>query len=148
GSDMATPSRRRHGTLLRRQPYRLHEPWVLATAAEVSVELARNVLRGRVRVRSKQADCRHDHPGRAIAALKSLDLEERVLHRMQRVAVGQALDGDHAATCHRTEACHTRFGRTSIDEHRAGPALALAAAELGAGERKVVAQHFEQTRVR
>ena len=46
-------------------------------------------------LRLHDIDRRHDHAGRAVAALQAVMLAERLLHRMQRaVRLGEALDGE------------------------------------------------------
>ena len=42
------------------------------------------------------ADRRHDLPGRAIAALKCIMIDEGLLHRMQFTAIGETFDRSHA----------------------------------------------------
>ena len=73
-----------------------------------------------------------DHARRAEAALEAEVLHEGLLERMQPPALRQALDGDDPLAfdlADRRRAGPHRF----VDQHRAGAAEGLAAAELGAG---------------
>ena len=93
-------------------------------------------------------DRRADLPGRAVAALKSVVLEERSLDRVQLVAVRQALDrGDLVAFVDEGE---TQAGIESpaIHQHGAGAALAVVATFLRACQLQMFAKSVEQRRAR
>src|SRR5262249_49631009 len=78
------------------------------------------------------------------AALRRAELGERLLQRMQLAAVRHALDGlDLAALALDRQGEAGQDGLT-VDEHRAGAALAELAAVLGAGELEVLAQYLEE----
>ena len=64
-----------------------------AAPADVAIHEARDVLIGGIRVSAQQADRGHDHAGRAVAALERFGFEERFLHRVQPLAVGDGFDG-------------------------------------------------------
>ena len=68
-----------------------------AAAAQVAAHALADLVvverrRPRRAASSSSADGRADLPGRAVAALEGVVLDERLLQRVQRVAVGQALD--------------------------------------------------------
>ena len=84
-------------------------------------------------------------PGRAEAALQAVAVAERLLHVAQLPVGGrQALDGgdlgavglhgEHQAGAH----------RVAVEQHRARPAHAVLAAEVGAGEGEVLAEDVGQ----
>src|SRR5207302_4323 len=77
---------------------------------------------------------RHDHSGRAEAALKSLRVEKGALHRMQRVLGGKSLErGDRAAGG--AEGRHQAgMNRGAVEPDRARAAIAGVAALLHAEE--------------
>ena len=60
------------------------------------------------------------------------------------VALGQALDGRDLAPLHEGGEREARFHALAVHQHRAGAALAEAAAFLRAGEMQVLAQGVEQ----
>ena len=74
--------------------------------------------------------------------------EERPLQSGQRRPTwgprGEALDRLHGVTVDLADRHETRVDDHPVDEDRAGAALALAAALLGAGEIEILAQHVEE----
>ena len=61
-------------------------------------------------------------------------VDEGLLQRMQRAVVGQALDGgDLGAVLHDGQG-QAGIDAPAVDQHRAGAALAVVAALLGAGQ--------------
>ena len=92
----------------------------------------------------EQGDRRADLPRRAVAALEGVVLDERGLHRVQRLGRAEALDGgDVDAFLHHRER-QAGVDAAAVDEHGAGAALAAVAALLGAGQAGVFAQRIEQ----
>ena len=89
-------------------------------------------------------DAGHDLPGRAIAALEGVALDEGGLQRMKLIALRQAFDGRDLAPLHERGEREARFHALAVHQHRAGAALAEAAAFLRAGEMQVLAQSVEQ----
>ncbi len=83
-------------------------------------------------------------PARAVAALKRPFVEERLLDRVQRVSLGQALDGDDRLAVGARDRRAAGEDALPVHQHRAGAALALAAAVLGAGQLQLFAQDVEQ----
>src|SRR5262249_30884168 len=93
-SHLARASACRHR--LRAGRDRLQDVVVAGAAAEIAFELlADRLLVEVVALAADDVDRRHDHAGRAEAALQAVVLAERLLHRVQLVAVGEALDGAH-----------------------------------------------------
>ena len=117
-----------------------------AAPAQVAVQrLAHLVLvgRGLRRSRRHRAD---DHPGRAVAALGRLLVDQRLLDGVQR-AVRQALDrGDLAFRGPGREVAGGPG--LAVDQHEARAAQPDAAAEPRPGQAQIVPEHVEQRRVR
>ena len=63
-----------------------------ATAAQIATHLLANVLVGASAPLAEQSDRGADLARRAVSALKGVVINKRLLHRMQRLAVGQTLD--------------------------------------------------------
>ena len=77
----------------------------------------------------------HDHAGGAEAALQAVMLAERLLHRMQRRAVGgETLDGLDLVSIRHHRQRGAGFHRLAVEMHDAGAALRGVAADMGAGE--------------
>ncbi len=84
------------------------------------------------------------HAGRAIAVLQRVALLERELPIGDGAGIGKALDSLHlgAVALHREH--QTAADDLAVEQHRAGAADAVLAADMGAGERKIVAQEVDQ----
>src|SRR4029077_4974242 len=80
----------------------------------------------------------------AIAALQCVPFHERALQIGDFVGVGHALDGLHtgAVALHRQHQAAAHHH--AIDPHRAGPAHAVFAADMAAGEAELLAQEVDQ----
>ena len=93
------PSRRARGHgLPARNPrgriqHRADDPALRPATAQMAVEGLAHLLLGRGWVLAQQADRGDHHAGGAIAALSGLLLNERLLHRVQALAVRQPLHG-------------------------------------------------------
>ena len=73
-------------------------------------------------------------------------VDEGLLHRMQRAVLGQALDGgDLGAVLHHGKG-QARNDAPFVDQHRAGAALAVVAALLGASQIEIFAERIKQSR--
>ena len=79
----------------RRQPDRVEDLLVARAAAEVAGQRLADLVVGRARHAGEQVGGRDDEPGRAEAALDRARLDERALHRVQLVPLGQPLDRHH-----------------------------------------------------
>ena len=84
------------------------------------------------------------HARRAIAALQGVALLERALQIGDRTGVGQALDRLHLRAVALHGEHQTAADDLAVEQHRAGAADAMLAADMGAGERKIVAQEVDQ----
>ena len=114
--------------------YRFHDVLITGAAAQIAIELCAHRVLVWIRMLFNQLKRIHHHARRAKAALQTVMLAKRGLHRVQ-VAVGAAdtLDGGdvHALRLHGENIA--RFNRTAIQMHGAGAALAGVAADVRAG---------------
>ena len=130
-------------------PPRLHHGrYDLAVAGAAAEHAAQRILHfefRRLRVLFEQRSRGHQQAGGADAALRRAMLQEGGLQRRQS-PVGKTLDCPHRAALDRGRRHQASAGRRAVDEHRAGAAIARVAANLGAGEPEIVAQHGRQPR--
>ena len=92
----------------------------------------------------QHADGRADLPRRAEAALQCVMRDKGRLHRVQRIAVGQAFDGGEVTALLHHGQRQAGLDAPPVAEDRAGAALAAVAAFLGAGQVHHFAQRVEQ----
>ena len=92
----------------------------------------------------EQADAGHDEARRAEAAHQRVLVAERLLHRMQRVAVGQPVDVADLLALDFDRQRRAGIHGAAVDEHRAGAAGAAIAAALVAGQVGAHAQRIQQ----
>ena len=96
-----------------------------------------------------EVDGAHHHAGCAEAALQTVALLERRLHRMHRaVGGGEPLDRQHRGAVRLCGEDRAGLHRIAIEMHGAGAALAGIAADVRARERKLVPQEIDQQRAR
>ena len=95
-----------------------------------------------------QATAEQIWPGRAIAALKSIVLDESRLHRMQFVALRETFDRRDLVAFHRDREAEAGVHAPSIHQDGAGAALPVIATFLRAGQIQMLAQGIEQRRPR
>ncbi len=124
--------------------HRAHDVLVAGAAAQVAGELAadRAVVGAATALQVGRGS--HQHARRADPALSGTFGEEGFLQRGEPLRPAERLHGRHAPTRHlgdRDEAAHHGL---AVEQHGAGPALALAAAFLGPGQGEVLAKHVEQ----
>ncbi|EYD74259.1 hypothetical protein Rumeso_04123 [Rubellimicrobium mesophilum DSM 19309] len=126
---------------------------VAGTAAEIALQSGLDLDRARGRARHPEAVERHDDAGRAEAALAAVVGDHGPLDGVQpALGRAQVLDGDDVAGVAGGEEADAGIDRlvaerASVepsDQDRAGAAVALGAALLGAGEAPVQAQEVEQ----
>src|SRR5689334_11996579 len=90
-------------------------------------------------------DRRHDHAGRAEAALQAMMFTKRLLHRMQRRAVGgKPFDRPDLVSVRHDRKCGAGFDRLAIEVHDTGAALGGVAADMGAREPQIFTQELHQ----
>src|ERR1051326_1467463 len=89
-----------------------------------------------------------DHAGRAEAALQRVMLAERRLQRRQAFVERQTFDGNDLGAFGLYRQHQTGADRGAVDQHRAGAANAVLAADMGAGQPQRVAQAIGQGQAR
>ena len=87
---------------------------------------------------------RHDHARRAVAALQTVIVAERGLHRVQLVPLCDAFDGGDVGAVGLSDEHRAGFDRPAVDVHDTGAALAGVAADMGAGQIQMVAQQMDE----
>jgi hypothetical protein len=93
---------------------------IAAAATDIAAHQFANVVTGPCVALGNQPDRRADLTRRAIAALKAVMRDERLLQRMQSAIGRQAFDGrDLGAVFHNCK-CQAGHDTAPIDEHRAG----------------------------
>src|SRR5712672_1072404 len=122
-----------------------HDVGVAGAAADIAGELVADFTLGRILVLLEQLAHRHDHPGRAEAALQGVMLVESRLHRMQgATARREAFDRrDRRAVGHDSEN-RAGFDGLSVDIDGAGATLRRVATDMGPGEAKIVPEQVHQ----
>src|SRR5450759_3071125 len=113
---------------------RVHNSGIRAAAADMPLEPIANPGRRRVWVLAEQRHRAEDHARCAEAALKCGVIEKRLLYGVKGLPRGESFDGDDLPASYRGGADDTGFRGAAVDQHGAGPALALAAAVLRPGD--------------
>ena len=115
-----------------------------AAAADVAAHQLADLVGGlRLSLRD-HADRGADLARGAVAALKRVVLDERLLQRMQRSSLRQPLDRrDLSAVLHDRER-QAGIDPPTVDQHRAGAALPVVAALLCSGQAETIAERVEQ----
>src|SRR6185369_14587740 len=92
--------------------------------------------------------CRRDHTGRAEAALKSMVLAEARLQRREAFIPRQSLDSDDFAALGLHRQYKTAPYSLAIDQHRAGTANPVLAADMRTGQPQMMTQAIGQRQTR
>src|SRR5438067_10481123 len=99
---------------------------------------------GRRATRLDTGDRRHDLPWCAKTALKSIAIDERLLHPMQRFFFRDAFHGQHAPSVDLGGEHHASVDMASVDMDRARAALTEIATFLRSGQAQPFSQNIEQ----
>ena len=91
-----------------------------------------------------QTDRAHDLARRAEPALQAIMGNERLLHRMKPVALRHAFDGQDVGAVVADRKRKAGIDPSSVDDDRAGAALAAVAALLGSGQIQAFAKQVEE----
>ena len=92
----------------------------------------------------EHADRQHQKARRAEAALQAMMIHEGALHRMQLVAVREPLDGADLLAVGLHGKHQAGAHRLAVDDHGAGAADAVLAADMGAGLPAILADRIGQ----
>ncbi len=130
---------------LRRVERRDHDVLIAGTAAEIAGNGDPHLLFGRVGIVAQEFDQRGENSRRAEAALQAVIVAERLLQRMQLVGIRRdAFDGQNLVPVGLHGEHKARARRTAVEQNSAGAAHAVLAAEMGAGETKLMADEVRQ----
>src|SRR5262245_2843629 len=121
---------------------------LIGPAATDVGELPVDVGIGGLRLLLEQRRHRHDHAGLAVAALRHVMLDPRLLHRVQRAVLGEPFDGRDLLAVGLADRQRARAHCLPVDVNRAGSALRDAAAVLGSGHAELLADHPQERGVR
>src|ERR1700686_2415374 len=132
---------------LRRLENRADNPVMGPAAAQIAGKSQPDLGLARLLDAVEQRFGQHDDAGDAVAALRRLLRHESGLQRVRPLDGTEAFERGDIRLPEYADRRDTGVQRGAVDEHRAGAALAKAAAELGGIEAKIIAQHVEQRRV-
>src|SRR5258708_5922382 len=119
---------------------RLDDVVISSAAADVALELfADRLVVERVALALHHVDRRHDHAGGTEAALQAVIVAERLLHRVQRRAIGEPIDGKDVRAFGLPGEHGTGFDRLAVHVDDASTALRGVAADVGTGEAQCLA---------
>src|SRR5439155_15063856 len=124
--------------------YRANNLVVPRAAAQVPRQPVARLLFARARLRVEQRLGGHDETRRADPALQRRVFEKLLLHRMQPLALGNALDGRDALPLRFRREHEARGHQPSVEDHRAGAAVARRASFLGPGKPDLLPARIEQ----
>ena len=125
--------------------HRLGDSLIGAAAAEISAHAFAHALRivaGLTLL--DQTDRTHDLAGRAEPALQAIVGEKGLLHRMKPIALRHAFDRQDVGAVVTDRKRKARIDPSSVDDDRAGAALAAVAALLGSGQMQAFAKKIEE----
>src|SRR6267143_1080018 len=142
-TDMRSPFRRHAGGLGDRGDHRR----VAGAAAEVARDRVADLLLRRLRVLVEQRRRRHQHAGNAESALGHAVAYERILHRRERSAPRQPLDGRDRPAARLHGQHEAARHEVAVEMDGACAAIAGPAPLLGTGEAEVLAERLEQRQV-
>jgi hypothetical protein len=97
-----------------------------------------------VRVALEKIGGRHDHSRRAVAALETVVLPERLLQRMEPAVGGEALDRRDLGAVGLCRQHGAALHRLAVQVHRTGAAVGGVAAYVRAGQPETIAQQVNQ----
>src|SRR5262245_30513543 len=121
---------------------------VTGTATEVAGDGLADLVVGGVGILLQQCLRREEDPGRAESALQPVVVPERLLERMQALAVGEPLDRRQLGAVHLDGEQQAAPHGLAAEQDRAGSADAVLAADVGAREIEAVAQEVREARPR
>jgi hypothetical protein len=119
---------------------RAHDRRVARAATDVAADRLVDLVDGRVGVAGEQGLGRHDHAGRAEAALGGEPVEEGLLDVAELGPVGEPLDGRDVGAVDGGRGHEAGDHRRAVDQDRARAAGALRASALGTGQAELFPQ--------
>src|SRR5215469_9364352 len=119
---------------------RFDDRLVPGAAAKYAADGVADLLARRVGVGLHQFDSRHQHCGRAVAALETVLFPERVLNGMKRIDASQTLDSADLAAVRLHCKGEAGARRAAIEQDGAHPADPVFATDMSACETQLMAQ--------
>jgi hypothetical protein len=116
-----------------------------AAATDISLQGLYDFWFAGIGIFLQKRDAADDHSGSAIGALECALIEESLLYGMKLTVLFEALNGDDGFSRGVSDKELAGAPRRAIQQHRAGPALAFAAAVFCSSEAKFFAQSKEQS---
>jgi hypothetical protein len=114
---------------------------IRATATEISAHALAHALRVAARIALlNEADRTHDLAGRAKTALQAIVGKKGFLHRMKATALRHTLDRQNFGAIVADRKRKARIDPSSVEQDRAGAALAAITALLGSGQSQAFTQ--------
>src|SRR5262245_29436305 len=128
--------------------HRLDDRHVSGAAAEISRQHFTHAIGVAIRLFAEQGMCRRDHAGCAEPALQGMMLAKARLQGRETFILREPLDGDNFAAlrlhCQQQTAAHG----LAVEEHRAGTANPMLAADMRAGQPQLMAQAIGERQAR
>src|SRR5215813_2072834 len=121
---------------------------IAGAAAEISREHFAHAIGVAVRLFAEQRMCRRDHAGRTEAALESMVLAEARLQRREALIVRQTFDRDDFAAVGLDRQHETAAHSLAVDQHRAGTANPVLAADMRTRQPQMMAQAIGERQAR
>src|SRR6266700_743856 len=125
-------------------PHGLDDVLIAGAAAKIGGQDIEHRLVVDVGVLLQRIGGQHQEAGRAEAALQPVMRDEGALQRMQRVAGGETLHGANLAALRLHREHQAGAHRVIVEDHRAGSADAVLAADMGAGLPAILADRIDQ----
>src|SRR3989449_6999991 len=126
------------------QLHRLDDVDVARAATEVPGDRLADFLLGWIRRFFQEGGDRHEEPGGAEPTLQPVRVPERFLNRVQSFSVAQPLDGHQGVPVGLHPQQQAGAHRLTVQKNGAGPADAVLAPQVGAGQPEVFAEHVGQ----
>jgi len=120
---------------------------VRAAPAQVAIQVFDDLAGTRIRGVEQQAIRGHQHAWRTEPALKGLMFDEGLLKRVKPVWLAEPFNRADVFTGQRADGRLTRPDAAAIDEHCACAAQPVTAAEFGAGQPEVRAEHPQESSI-
>jgi len=122
----------------------LHYIYVPRAATQVAGDRVTDFIVGRVVVRAQKGETRHQHSGRAIAALQTVFLKESILQWMQLAVLFESFHRRDRAPIRLNSERRTRLERPSVHYNRARATVTRVTADVRACQSQGFAKEMDQ----
>ena len=117
---------------------------VACAPAQVPGEFFPDGVRGRVASGLEIRRCRHEHAGRAYAALRAAFTKKGLLKGVKFFRKAERLDGFDSRSFHLADRYQAAIHGFSVQENGAGAAFSFGASFFCAGETEILTQYIDQ----